>query len=94
MDVAAATLNGAIYIFGGRGYSSGGWTEALCLQPGRGDLPYVQHLPEPRWGHCAVPLDGAIYILGGTGPNGVAAACWRLQPSAPGPPMGHGKAGS
>lgn len=61
-DLSAATLNDAIYAFGG---NSGSGVQTNVFRYDGSSWSEVSGLPQPRQGHAAATLDGAIYSIGG-----------------------------
>ena len=86
----AATVVGAVHLFGG--YLAGGdpSTAAFRLEPGGWRV--LAPLPEGRAAGTAVPVGGSVYLAGGIGPDGLARqmlvydATADRWSTAPGPP--------
>ncbi|MEM1404004.1 MAG: kelch repeat-containing protein [Pseudomonadota bacterium] len=84
--LAAATVGGKIYAFGGEWLSGdlGVFADVWRYDPQADSWSAMKPMPEPRHGLGAVAIDGAIYVLGGAvgaGGSGVTATLARYTPA-------------
>jgi len=73
--LAAAALNGYIYVFGGESFSGGGgvYRNVLEYDPATDYWRIVNSMPTPRHGTEAVAVSDTIFVIGGADTPGAAA---------------------
>jgi hypothetical protein len=86
----AATVDGAVHVFGGN--TAEGKPSAAAFRLDGGGWRRLADLPEGRVAGTAVAAGGKVYLAGGLGPDGLARAMLVYDPgsdrwsAAPGPP--------
>ena len=65
--LAAASVNGNLYAFGGEYFDNGGgvYPEAWAYDPSADAWSSIPDMPHPRHGLGAVTIDDEIYVIGG-----------------------------
>ena len=84
--LAAAELNGRIYVFGGEWFDSlggGVYAQVWAYDPTADAWEEVGRMPTPRHGHGAVTADGVIYTIGGAAAAGGALTSAAVEAFSP-----------
>ena len=78
----AATLNGHVYLIGGRGDLLDGQTAAVyAIDPATGRVTPAGHLPHPTSDAAALTIGTGIVVAGGQSPAGTLAGIGELVPA-------------
>lgn len=91
--LAAAGLDGAVYVSGGTRGMTRPWAptaDLWRLEAGASSWQVLPAMPEPRWGHRMVAHDRRLYVVGGEGPTSrvlihTPGGGWTTGAEMPGP---------